>query len=189
MTGIQIAEPQRSPSNWKTDLVTRIYKYIQELTEAGERVKAYSAPTTKPRERIHLAVFNEPYLTLILEQRKTLESRFSVNRCAPYQEVFAGDILVLKLSGGPIMGLATVGSATHLRISSPDEFTEIVDRYGPALCVEGSDFWEQHKNASYCTLIELRNIERFEMDKVQKRDRLGWVVLQREQMELFPENA
>lgn len=189
MTGIQIAEQRRSASNWKADLATQIYKYIQESAEAAQPVNVYPSPTTKPCYRIHLAIFNEPYLTLILEQKKTLESRFSVNRCAPYQEVSAGDILVLKLSGGPIMGLATVGNATHLRISSPAEFVEIADRYGPALCVEASEFWEQRKNASYCTLIELRNIERFEMDKVRKRDRLGWVVLQREQMELFPENS
>jgi hypothetical protein len=33
---------------------------------------------------VHLAVFVEPYLQLILEGKKSIESRFSANHCAPY---------------------------------------------------------------------------------------------------------
>jgi hypothetical protein len=187
MTGIQIAKHQRSTSNWKDDLVAQIQNCIRPLAEGEQPKSARPATATKRRQRMHLAIFNEPYLTLILEHKKTLESRFSINRCAPYQEVSAGDIVVLKVSGGPVMGLATIGSATHLRISNPEELCEIAEKYSSALHVDGSDFWEQRKKASYCTLIEFENIERLVIDKVFKRDRLGWVVLQREQIRLFEE--
>src|SRR5882757_5711201 len=57
---------------------------------------------------IHLAVFVEPYLSFVLEGKKTVESRFSVNRHAPYEQVRSGDLIVLKKSSGPICGVCRV---------------------------------------------------------------------------------
>jgi hypothetical protein len=189
MTGMQIFEEQRKTFDWKVDLLGQTRKYIQKLGDDWGATGKSITPAIRCHRRIHLAVFTEPYLTLVLQQKKTLESRFSVNRRAPFQEVATDDILLLKLSGGPILGIATVGKATHLHISSPEELVEIADRYGTALCIEDSGFWKQRQNAAYCTLIELRNVEHAEFERVQKRDRLGWVVLQREQMDLFWESA
>jgi hypothetical protein len=182
------AQEQLRPSHWKAELVNQVYQFFQvwESTTPLTEI-ALSRPITN--RRIHLAIFNEPYLTLVLERKKTLESRFSVKKIAPFHEVGVGDILVLKLSGGPIMGLATVASAAYIYISQPRDLEEIAARYSSALCIDNSDFWEQRKNATYCTLLELRNIERFEIGGIPKRDRLGWVVLQGEQRGLFLENA
>ena len=58
---------------------------------------------------VHLAIFVEPYLELVLAGKKTIESRFSANRCPPYNAVKKGDLLLLKRSGGPVVGVATVG--------------------------------------------------------------------------------
>ncbi len=38
-------------------------------------------------ERAHLAVMHEPYLSYVLEGRKTIESRFSRHRVAPFDQV------------------------------------------------------------------------------------------------------
>jgi hypothetical protein len=176
MTEAQIPERRQNASSWKVALIDFVSRHVREFF------------TAKPRH-IHLAVFNEPYLTLVLEQKKTLESRFSINRCAPFQEVTQGDIVLLKLSGGPILGIATVGSVEHLHITGPEDLGRIAAQYSSSLCIDGPTFWEERKNSAYCTLIELRNVERIEIERVGKRDRQGWVVLQSEQMELFPGSA
>ena len=48
---------------------------------------------------LHLAVFLEPYLRYILEGKKTVESRFSGRRIAPYGNVQCDDVILLKRSG------------------------------------------------------------------------------------------
>jgi len=61
-----------------------------------------------PRCGIHLAVFVEPFLGYVLDGSKTVESRFSVNRCAPFGKVNRHDVVLLKRAGGPVVGLAQV---------------------------------------------------------------------------------
>lgn len=36
---------------------------------------------------IHLGIFSEPYLTYMLEGKKTVESRLSKNKIAPYNQI------------------------------------------------------------------------------------------------------
>jgi hypothetical protein len=55
---------------------------------------------------IHLAIFAEPFLSLVLSGRKTIEARFSRNRIAPYGEIGYGDIILMKQVAGPICGVA-----------------------------------------------------------------------------------
>jgi hypothetical protein len=183
MKGLRVVVKERKSGDWKEELLSRVRAFIQQLST--DHSFEYQPAVCYPR-RIHLAVFEEPYLTLILERRKTLESRFSVHRCAPYNEVAAGDIVLLKRSAGPIVGIALIREATNLRINSAQELQQIAGRYGAALCVTDPNFWKQKQHAAFCTLMELGAIERIELPNVGKRDRTGWVVLEREQMRLFP---
>ncbi len=41
---------------------------------------------------LRLAVFSEPFLSLFLDGRKAVESRFSRTRCAPSDQIREGDI-------------------------------------------------------------------------------------------------
>ena len=36
--------------------------------------------------QLHLGIFTEPYLTYMLDGKKTIESRFSKNKIAPYNQ-------------------------------------------------------------------------------------------------------
>ncbi|RBP05022.1 hypothetical protein DFR50_1376 [Roseiarcus fermentans] len=49
----------------------------------------YLSNATRPSSRvgIHLAIFAEPFLSMVLSGEKTIESRFRRNRCAPYGEI------------------------------------------------------------------------------------------------------
>ena len=56
---------------------------------------------------LHIAVFAEPFISLVLEGRKTIESRFGRTRCAPFDQVRAGDIIMMAASGQQRSGLRT----------------------------------------------------------------------------------
>ncbi len=125
---------------------------------------------------VHLAVLVEPYCTFILEGRKTIESRFSVNRNAPYEQVCKGDIIVLKRSSGPVVGFCRVSNVWFYRLI-PETWTEI-ERFASALCMDSSHFWQSKKVASYATLMQIEEVTRVKDLKVTKRDPRGWVVIQ-----------
>jgi hypothetical protein len=124
----------------------------------------------------HLAILVQPYLRLLLEGQKTIESRFSVNRSAPFERVQANDVVFFKLSGGPIQGVGIVDDATFYRVT-PDTVRHIQHQFSGALCITDPAFWEACKQASFATLLHLRCVSRITPTPFQKRDRRGWVVL------------
>jgi ASC-1-like (ASCH) protein len=128
------------------------------------------------RKTIHLAVFSEPYLQYVLDGQKTIESRFSVNRCAPYNQVRKGDIILLKQTGGPIVGLCEATEVWSY-VLKPKSLKEIRKSFGAAICVEDPKFWEDRKRSAFATLIGIEGVTTIEPLSCEKRDRRGWVVL------------
>lgn len=128
-------------------------------------------------QSIHLGIFIEPYLSLIIEGKKTIESRFSINRCAPYRKVRKNDIILLKRSGGAIIGMCQV-SQVWSYVLDKAYWEEIQNVHSKALCINNPDFWDQKKKSNYATLMKLSNIHLFETPIVfPKSDRRGWVVI------------
>ncbi len=125
---------------------------------------------------VHLAIFVEPYLELVLAGKKTIESRFSVNRCPPYNAVKKGDLLLLKRSGGPVVGVASVGQVWSYDLD-PDSWFLIRNHFAEQLCITDPEFWASKEGASYATLMRVECALRIEPIPVSKRDRRGWVVL------------
>jgi hypothetical protein len=69
---------------------------------------------------LRLAVLREPFLGLMLSGRRTLESRFSRNRIAPYRAIRPGDVVALQ--GGVGAGARRGGSrgrALLMRVGQP----------------------------------------------------------------------
>jgi hypothetical protein len=126
---------------------------------------------------LHLAVFVEPYLRYILEGRKTVESRFSMRRSAPFERVGPGDVLLLKRSGGPVVGLGYIADVWYYRLD-PQSWKEIKTEYAQALCAQDPTFWHDRKAASFASLMRLQHVRTVTPFKYQKSDRRGWVVLQ-----------
>ena len=125
---------------------------------------------------LHLAIFNEPYLSYIMEGEKTIESRFSKNKIAPYKNAYVNDIILLKLSGGPIIGLCQISDIWHY-ILDPKSWERMRKEYTISLCAQDPSFWRQREGASYATLMRLKNIKRIKPLPFIKKDRRGWVVL------------
>lgn len=128
------------------------------------------------RAQLHLAIFVEPYLTFILEGKKTVESRFSSIRCAPYDRVGIGDVILLKKAGGPVAGICRVGSAWFYQVDK-SSLIEIRRNFAAEICPADSNFWSAREGKSFATLISLADVKRLPEFAVSKRDRRGWVTI------------
>ncbi|HLZ24712.1 MAG TPA: ASCH domain-containing protein [Ktedonobacterales bacterium] len=124
----------------------------------------------------HLAIFVPPYLDLILEGRKTAESRFSRLRIAPYGQVAAGDVLLLKRSGGPIAGICLIEHVWQFDLETIG-LAPIRAEFAAALCATGDAFWQARTTARYATIMSLTHVRPIAPLPYSKRDRRGWVCL------------
>jgi hypothetical protein len=127
-----------------------------------------------PHSGVHIAVMHEPFLSFLLQGRKTVESRFSKHAIAPYRKVTPGDIVFLK--AGPIVGCFTV---TWVKNSVLNHATlgDIRKKYAHAICAEDDTFWEAQTPKRYSTLIGVGDVKPLAPFYCSKRDRRGWVTL------------
>jgi len=176
-----------SRSELSVDLIHR----LQEVTRGHPFWEQYltGLSSNTASFAVHLAVLVEPYLRFVLEGRKTIESRFSSKRIAPFNSVTKGDVVLLKRSSGPIVGICQLQSCWfyHLDASS---WSEIRGRYTKALCAEDPSFWETRRSAAYATLMRIRNVQEFPAIEYRQRNRRGWIVLQPRVLQTeLPESA
>lgn len=127
---------------------------------------------------MHLAVFVEPFLTAVLEGRKTIESRFGVHRRPPYLSIAPDDYILIKRSGGPVVGLALAKTADFYQLS-PTVLADIRERFAYQLYALDEEFWESRAGKQYATLIELDEPTEIRPMPFPKRDRQGWVIIDR----------
>jgi hypothetical protein len=131
---------------------------------------------------LHLAVFTEPFLSHVLDGRKSIDSRFSRVRCAPFEQIDEGDIILIKQAGGPICGLVLARHAWFYELDK-SIFNRIREDYGKTICAD-EVFWHSRRNASYVTLIDLAEPMAIPPTPCAKRDRRGWVPLRPRQLPL-----
>lgn len=167
-------------SDWVQALARSVYKEVQTNGDWRQRFDQVSAQSSK--FSLHVAVFNEPYLQYILDGKKTVDSRFSIRPCPPYGAVNKGDILLLKRSGGPIIGMCQVDAVWYYRLN-PDLW-QVVRSFAGALCATDDEFWRSREKASYATLIGLGTPVQIGAVSCGKRDRRGWVVIRRDTVQL-----
>ncbi|WP_026754766.1 hypothetical protein [Sediminibacter sp. Hel_I_10] len=126
---------------------------------------------------VHLAIFNEPFLSAILEERKTIESRFSVNRIDPFRKVYEKDIILIKESGGLIMGFFVAGR-TEYWINNKLRLEQIKEKYNDKICASlDENFWQKRATSKYITLIEVKKVFTFNSFNIMKKDRTSWSVI------------
>jgi hypothetical protein len=124
---------------------------------------------------IHLAVFVEPFLRYILEGTKTVESRFSLTRRAPFGKVEPGDVVLIKKSGGPIVAACRVAQAWFYDLD-PSSW-EDVRGFAQPLCAQDPLFWSSRAKAKYATLLRIEDVRLLTPVTISKKDRRGWLVL------------
>lgn len=124
---------------------------------------------------VHLAVMVEPYLTYILEGKKRIESRFSKHAIAPYYQIGPGELVLLKLTGGPVVGCFMADTVEFVTLND-QERARLKQDYNEAICAD-DDFWKAREDKRYATLVGVRNARELRPAPVAKSDRRGWIVL------------
>lgn len=148
-----------------------ISRLIERAVEAKEYDWAAKLRETAP-ERIHVAVMVEPYLSLILQGKKTVESRFSRRQITPWQRVRPGDIVVMKKSGGSFVGMFEAADVLYEKLDNGID--SIRQRYQSALCV-GDAFWQSKADSRYATLIIITRMAQFRPFALPFKNRQAWI--------------
>jgi len=178
MRDLAVSETVPQEATWQENLLLELRRFLQSEPSGELFTRAIEGGCG-----IHLAILVEPYLTLILEGKKTIESRFSLNRQTPYERVNRDDILILKRSSGAIEGICRVVDAWfyHLEAGSWDE----IEKFAAALCMDESPFWQGKRKSTYGSLIRIAEVLRTPPWNVSKLDPRGWVTLRKKQV--FPQ--
>jgi ASC-1-like (ASCH) protein len=124
----------------------------------------------------HLVILKKPYLDLILTGRKTVESRFTKTKCAPFGQISAGDKLFLKESSGPVCALATVSEVRSFDNLCPHQISRLKQQYNHL--ISGSDaYWRSKADCRFGLLVWLENVRAIEPVQINKKDWRAWVIL------------
>lgn len=126
----------------------------------------------------HLAIFSGHLADLILNGQKTIESRFSKAKIAPFGQVSVGDIVYIKPSGGEIIGQFRVNKVINYDGLDYQDILNIQNIYNNKILADDM-YWASKKDAHYGTLIFIGECNQFITSplKIRKRDQRGWVVL------------
>lgn len=123
----------------------------------------------------HVAILDKKgrWLEKMLDGEKTIESRWYVNRVAPWDKVKVGDTVYFKESGRPVSAKAQVTKVIQYEGLDKSRVEEIVKKYGdqiaPGMSNKGFVEWVLEKgNKRYCILIFLRSVKRIKPFMIDK---------------------
>lgn len=140
-------------------------------TAALERMRAGTAC-------LHLAILTEPYYSWLLDGTKTIESRFSRIRCAPYETLAEGDVIAVKKTGGMVTGAFQAGHVRSYQLT-PQRVAQLRDKYADQIRATDDEFWQRRIDCAYATLVDVTYVEPLPGLAFPKKDRRGWVQLTR----------
>ncbi len=106
---------------------------------------------------VHVAILVSPYPRLILEGRKTVESRFSRLRREPFGAIRPGDRIYFKLSGGPFVATAVAERVWMADRITPEKMDRIRERHNEAICAPDAYWAGKRGETRFATLIWLRD--------------------------------
>lgn len=105
----------------------------------------------------HVAILLRPYLKMILDGRKTIESRLTVRPLPPYRRIAPGDTIYFKASAGPYLARAQAGRVEFFEGLTAAQVRHIHRQHNHAICGT-PEFWRRKENSRYGTLVWLTNI-------------------------------
>lgn len=125
-------------------------------------------------KKIHLGIFCEPYLTYILEGKKTIESRFSKNKIAPFEKISKDDIVIVKKSSGNVVAYFTIKNVSFINIEDIS-VNSIKKKYNKYIMAD-EKFWnEKEKTSNYATLIEIDRVIDLPPFYINKKGMQSWI--------------
>lgn len=125
----------------------------------------------------HLAILHRRYLDAILTGDKTVESRLSKNRCAPFERVEQGDLIYFKESSGPVRACAMVASVEYHEDLTPAAVGRLERAHNGSVRGE-REYWLLKREARYATLIWLEEVREIDdWPVVPTMNGRGWLCL------------
>ena len=121
----------------------------------------------------------------ILEGKKTIESRWYVNKISPWDNIHKDDAVYFKESGNPVTARAKVAKVLQFEKLNTDTIKSILENYGSAISPNTSpEQWfswaaDQTKKR-FCILVFLKDIEKvhpFNIDKTGYGNSSAWLAV------------
>ena len=125
----------------------------------------------------HIAILRQPFFDMVLSGEKTIESRWSMHKVAPYGKVGVGDEILLKETGKDVTATAIVKNVKYYELT-PDKVEDIRIKYGKQIGTDKFEDWKSTRQKKYCTLIWLDEVKTISPFKVKRSNGAGWIVLQ-----------
>jgi len=134
----------------------------------------------------HLAIMRKSWgLTKkILSGEKKIESRWYKSKYPPWNKIKSGEIVYFKDSGESVSIKAEVEKVLQFSELTPDKVKQILDEYGKEDGIamdEIPKFFEMFKDKRYCMLIFLKNPQRIEPFKIDKKgfgNMSAWITIE-----------
>ncbi|RKU10857.1 hypothetical protein C6503_19425 [Candidatus Poribacteria bacterium] len=133
--------------------------------------------------KYHIAILAPGWSELILDGSKTIESRFTKVRCAPFGKVHEGDIVYLKESGGLVKGMFTVAKVETFENLTDAQICDLFYKeYREQIFSDVSASMqrppEKWLTAKHATLVHIADPIAFEKPfPYQQKGRSAWLVL------------
>lgn len=124
----------------------------------------------------HIAILRQPFFDMVLSGEKTIESRWSMNKVAPYEKVSVGDDILLKETGKDVTATAIVKDVKYYELT-PKIVEAIRLQYGKQIGTNKFKDWEATLHKKYCTLIWLSNVKNVAPIKVKRSNGAGWLIV------------
>jgi hypothetical protein len=125
---------------------------------------------------IHVAILKRPYVRLILEGKKTVESRLTRTAQPPYRAIESGERIFLKASSGPFMATAIAGEVEQHENLEPDDILRLRMRHNLSVC--GDDgYWDLKQASRYAVFVGLTQVETIDVGPVYNKSMRAWHVL------------
>ncbi len=113
----------------------------------------------------------------ILAGEKTIESRWSKTKRAPWNKVRIGETIYFKNSGEPVTAMARVAKVFQFADLTPQKVKEVLEKFGPEIGVDNS-FYKTVRDKKYCLLIFLerpRRVPPFSVSKAGFGQMAAWL--------------
>jgi ASC-1-like (ASCH) protein len=134
----------------------------------------------------HVAIMKKAWKLIpkILDGQKKVESRWGVNKCAPWGKIKVGDKIFFKNSGEPVTVTSQVLKVNEFKDLNIHKIREIFTKYGGDIGIsddrlEVNITWAEKKR--YSTLIYLKNpkeVKPFEIDKKGFGSGCAWITVE-----------
>ncbi len=124
----------------------------------------------------HIAILRQPFFDMVLSGTKTIESRWSMHKVAPYNKVKIGDEILLKETCKDVTATAKVKDVKYFELT-PEIVEDIRIKYGKEIGTEKFENWQATLQKKYCTLIWLDRVNQIKPIKVSRSNGAGWIVV------------